>query len=216
MTDYKKQLVEAGRRMKSSALTVDTFGNISLRDPKSGLIYLTPSAMDYDDIKKSDIVVCDIDGNVIEGNRKPTIEKDLHFTVYRAREDVNAVLHTHPTYSLAFACLGEDIPLITDEAALILMDRVRVAEYSLPGTMKLAKNCVEALGSISNACLLRSHGAVCVGSNITRAFNAAFALEMTAQVYYMAKMMGSPAEIPASAATALRDFAMFHYGQDKQ
>ncbi len=112
--NYKKLIVDSGKKMVGSGLTVETWGNISAMDRSTGLVYLTPSGMDYSTITESDVVVCDIDGNIKDGFRKPTIEKDLHLAVYRKRNEVNAIIHTHPIYSMVFATQGRDIPIITD------------------------------------------------------------------------------------------------------
>ena len=88
-----------------------------ISDPETGLVYLTPSAMKYSTIVEDDVVVCRLDGTIVEGHRKPTIETGLHLAVYRNREEVNAVIHTHPMYSMVYATQGKDIPLIIDEAA---------------------------------------------------------------------------------------------------
>lgn len=214
--ENKEMLVKAGKRMLHSNLTVETWGNISIRDPKSGKIYLTPSAMNYDSCCSNDIVVCDINGEILEGNRKPTIEKDLHLSVYRNRPEVNAIVHTHPIYSMVFACTGMTIPPVIDEAAQVLGGDVQVADYALPGTLDLAQKCVEALGKQTNACLLQSHGAVCVGDSIDMAFKVATVLEMTAQIYTLILQTGKvPIAISESNIQIMREFAENHYGQDK-
>ena len=118
--NFKKLIVESGKKMSGSGLTVETWGNISFRDKETGLVYLTPSAMLYDTIVEDDVVVCTLDGSIVEGRRKPTIETGMHLSVYRNREDVNAIIHTHPIYSMVYASQGKDIPLIIDEAAQIL------------------------------------------------------------------------------------------------
>ena len=120
--NYKKLIVESGKRMAGSGLTVETWGNISIRDPETGLVYLTPSAMLYDTIVEDDVVVCKLDGTVVEGKRKPTIEKDMHLSIYQNRKEVNAIIHTHPLYSMVYASQGKDIPLVIDEAAQALGD----------------------------------------------------------------------------------------------
>ena len=118
--NYKKLIVDSGKKMAGSGLTVATWGNISCRDPETQLVYLTPSAMLYDTITEEDVVVCRLDGAVVEGTRKPTIEKDMHLAVYRNRPEVNAVVHTHPLYSMVYASQGKEIPQIIDEAAQVL------------------------------------------------------------------------------------------------
>ena len=147
--NYKQLIVESGKRMSGSGLTVETWGNISFRDKETGLVYLTPSAMLYDTIVEDDVVVCRLDGTIVEGERKPTIETEMHLSVYRNREDVNAIIHTHPIYSMVYAAQGKDIPLIIDEAAQILGDVCRCADYALPGSAELAETCVKARGESS-------------------------------------------------------------------
>ena len=214
--NYKKLIVESGKRMAGSGLTVETWGNISIRDPETGLVYLTPSAMLYDTILEYDVVVCKLDGTVVEGKRKPTIEKDMHLSIYQNRKEVNAIIHTHPLYSMVYASQGKDIPLVIDEAAQALGDVCRCTEYALPGSMELAENCVKALGEKANSCLIHSHGAVCLGADIDGAFKTATVLEVTAQIYYMVEATGGkPAGISPENIAAMQDFVKNSYGQDK-
>ena len=214
--NYKQLIVESGKRMSGSGLTVETWGNISFRDKETGLVYLTPSAMLYDTIVEDDVVVCRLDGTIVEGERKPTIETEMHLSVYRNREDVNAIIHTHPIYSMVYAAQGKDIPLIIDEAAQILGDVCRCADYALPGSAELAENCVKALGERSNSCLIHSHGAVCVSGDMDGAFKTAKVLEVTAQIYYMIEATGGkPAGISDENIQAMQDFVKNSYGQGK-
>lgn len=214
--NYKKLIVDSGMRMLNSGMTVETWGNISVRDRLKGSVYLTPSGMDYSTICEDDVVVCDNDGNIIEGHRKPTIETGLHISVYKNRPDVNAIVHTHPIYSTIFSCMGENIPLIIDEAAQILGDVCKRAKYALPGTEELAANCIEALGKKANSCLLQSHGAVCVGVDMEAAFKVSKVLEITAQIYYMIRATGAmPIPISDENIKAMQDFMKYEYGQGK-
>ena len=214
--NFKKLIVESGKKMSGSGLTVETWGNISFRDKETGLVYLTPSAMLYDTIVEDDVVVCTVDGSIVEGRRKPTIETGMHLSVYRNREDVNAIIHTHPIYSMVYASQGKDIPLIIDEAAQILGDVCRCADYALPGSPELAENSVKALGEKSNTCLLHSHGAVCVADDMEGAFKTAKVLEVTARIYYMIEAAGGePAGISDENIRAMQDFVKNSYGQGK-
>lgn len=210
--NFKKLLLDSSLRMINSGLTVETWGNISARDPETGKIYLTPSAMVYDDIKEDDIVVTDLEGNILEGVRKPTIETGMHLGIYRARDDINAVVHTHPIYSQVFAVLHETIPPIIDEAAQIMGKGVGVTKYALPGSPELAANCLETLGQ-GYACLLANHGAVCVGADMNFAFKVCTVLEMTAQIYHMVRCIGKPVPLTDEQIRFMHDFAFNHYGQ---
>ena len=210
---YKKLIVDAGLRMLNSGLTVETWGNISARDPKTGLIYLKPTAMHYDRLREEDIVVLKLDGTLVESPHKPSIEKDLHLGIYRARPDINAIVHTHPIYSQVFAVLQEDIPPVIDEAAQIMGGSVRCAAYALPGSPELAKNCIDALGEKGCACLLANHGAVCTGADMDGAFKVSTVLEMTAHIYQLARAIGKPVIITDDLVAIMNDFAYNQYGK---
>lgn len=214
MYPYRKALIEAGKTLLHSGLTVETWGNLSLRDPETGLIYLTPSAMDYETCTEEDIVVLFPDGRISCGTRKPSVEKDLHLAIYRTRPEINAVIHTHPIYSTIFSCIGEQIPLFLDEAAQALSAPVKVCPYALPGSKELAKACANALSHGENACLLKSHGAVCIGRTQKEAFKTAKVLEMTAEIYWRIRAIGKmPDPLDPNDIAAMRHFALYNYGQ---
>lgn len=212
--DFRGIMVQAGRRMLHSGLTVETWGNISVRDPETGLVYLTPSAMPYDALMPGDIVAVRPDGTVAAGKRKPTVETGMHLGIYRERPDVNAVIHTHPVQSTVFGVLHRSIPPVVDEAAQVLGGEVKVTEYALPGTAELAANVVKTLGN-GAACLIANHGAVCVGRDIDTAFRVCEVLEMTAQIYRMALAIGEPNVISEENVAYMKDFMEHHYGQGK-
>lgn len=213
--NYRAFLVESGKRMLHSGLTVETWGNISIRDPETGLVYLTPSAMPYDTLTDEDIVVMRTDGTLVEGYRKPTVEAGMHLGILGTRPEINAVIHTHPIYSQVFAVLRQPIPPVIDEAAQTLGGTVYPAEYALPGTPELAQNAMKALGDKGYACLLSNHGAVCIGRDMEQAFKVCSVLEMTARIYHMALTVGKPAVLPDDLVAYMKDFAENHYGQGK-
>lgn len=214
--DMRNTIVAAGKKLINEGFTVETWGNISVRD-EDGRVYITPSGMDYETCTIDDIVVMELDGTIVSGQRKPSIETGLHLAVYRERPEVMAIVHTHPIYSTVFSCMGEGIPQgICDEAAQALGGEVKTAGYALPGSAELAENCVKALGEKTKACLLQSHGAVCVGKDIKTAFKTAKVLEMTAEIYYRIRSIGG-SFIPISKENinAMEDFVANHYGQPK-
>ena len=213
--DYRTYVVEAGRKMLERKLTVETWGNISARDPETGFVYLTPSAMPYQLLQEEDIVVLRPDGSLAGGTRKPTIETAMHLDIYQSRPEIRAIIHTHPIYSQVFATLRREIPPIIDEAAQILGGTVYPAEYALPGTPELAANAVKTLGSDRMACLLANHGAVCLGETMDQAFTVCTVLEMTAQIYQMALAIGEPRTIRPEDVVFMKEFVRNHYGQDK-
>ena len=218
MTQNEKEamalaVITAGKRMLESSLTVETWGNISVRS-ETGEICITPSGMSYQEIEPSDLVFLDPEGNVIEGSRIPSIETQMHVRIYQNRPDARAILHTHPVESSVFGVLRKPIPVITDEIAQTIGGEISVAEYALPGSDALAENAVAALGE-KNACLLANHGAVCVGKDLAACFKAATVLETGAEIYQKALAVGGcePVELKADDVKAMYDFAQNRYGQ---
>ena len=212
--EYKKAVVEAGKKMLDKGLTVETFGNISIYDRKNSLVYISPSGMPYYTLEESDIPVLSIDGGIVDGRTKPSIETGLHLALYRARPDVSAVVHTHSIYSCVFAAMDKEIPLFHDEAVHILRDTVRVAEYATAGSESLAQNCVNAIGDEARACLLKAHGAVCVAENIDECFKVTVVLEMMAQIYQLALSAGGQCRpLSKENITHIRHFSKTVYGK---
>ena len=210
--NYKKLIIESGLRMVREGLTISTWGNISARDPETGLIYLTPSALAYDKMTEDDIVVMDKDMNIVSGNRKPTIEYAMHISIMNARDDVNAIVHTHAEESLVFAIVREPIPVICDEGAQVIGGIVECAEYGMPGSIELANNVTNALAD-RNACLLANHGAVSVGKTMNDAFMVCTVLELQAKLYRKAMKVGTPFIYPEELTKANYDFKNNRYGK---
>ncbi len=214
MKNWKREVIDAGIRMLSEGITIGTWGNVTVRDPETGYVYLSPSGMPYRTLVEDDIVVVRLDGTRVEGERKPTIETEMHLAIYRARPECNAVIHTHPIYSTAFSAMGEDIPLLLDEAAQVLGDTARTTAYALPGSQELADECVKALGDRAMACLLKSHGAVCLGKDLEQAFGNSTVLEATAQIYSVIRSMGGQFQpISPENIAFMQAFVKTSYGQ---
>lgn len=214
MKNWKREVIDAGVRMLGEGITIGTWGNVTVRDPETGYVYLSPSGMPYKTLVEDDIVVVRLDGSRVEGGRKPTIETEMHLAIYRARPECNAVIHTHPIYSTAFSAMGEDIPLLLDEAAQVLGDTVRTTAYALPGSQELADECVKALGDKAMACLLKSHGAVCLGRDLEQAFGNSTVLEATAKVYSIIRSMGGQFQpISPENIAFMQEFVRTSYGQ---
>jgi len=213
--ECKTLIKESGVRMLDSGLTVATWGNISCCDRETGLMYITPSGMNYHEIVEDDINVYDLEGNLIEGHRRPSIELDLHRGMFVARPDACACIHTHPIFSTVFSSVGEDIPInIHDEAAQALGDNVHCAKYALPGTKELAHEAVKAMGEKSNACLLRSHGLVTIGADMETAFKITTVVEMVSEIEWRIRAMGmSYVPISDSNVSAMQEFVKTKYGQ---
>jgi L-fuculose-phosphate aldolase len=211
---FKQAIVDGGMNLFSRGLTVGTWGNLSIRDPETGLIYIKPSGMPYPDIKVDDVVVMNSDFEVVEGTRKPSIEYNFHISIMNKRPDVNVVIHTHPIYSSVFGVLNEDLPGVSEDFVQIVGDRIINCDYALPGTPELAENVVKALGD-RNAVMIPNHGTICVGGDFDTAMKIIFVVEKSAQIYILARSIGTPKLISPEDIAAMQDFARNHYGQGK-
>ena len=164
----KRSIAEHGRRLISDGLTEGTGGNISCFDRASGLVYITPTTMPYDEIGEGDIPVYRLDGTPVEKPHEPSMELEMHLNIYRQRADVNAVVHTHSPALKALAELDEN-PLGLPAASV----------YPV-GSAELAEGCIAHMGS-APAVLLRAHGAVFTGRDLKEAFGRAVEYERAAK-----------------------------------
>ncbi len=172
-------------------------GDLSFRDPDTGLIYIDPRPSEnfeirnWKQITEDDIVVIDLEGNIQnpEAGRYPTVEWPMHQAIYKAREDINAIVHSHALYSSAFAVCKEDIPAVLAEQELYVGGDVVCADYGAVGSAKLAENILSALGN-RKAALLQNHGAIYIGSDLEEAFIVAEYTEKGAHTVILARSMG--------------------------
>jgi len=172
--------------MVSAGLVIGTAGNVSQRIGDTGSVAITPSSKDYSCLDPDDIMVVSLDGEVLEGDRNPSIETPMHLAVYKARPDVSAVVHTHSVYATTLAVLRLPLPPIIDEFVVRLGGQVEVAKYAMPGTEELARNAIEALGP-RNGVLLANHGPLCCAGTLHDALHNAQLLERAAQIYLIAR-----------------------------
>ena len=168
--------------------------------------------MNYEDITAEDIVTIGLEGEILEGSRKPSSEYLLHLEIYKNFKNINAVMHTHSTYASAFAVCREDIPPIIEDMVQIAGGSIRVAEYALPGTVELAQKVVKAMGD-RNACLLANHGLTGMGRNIEEAYKVCLIVEKSAQIAYISKNLGEPFILSDKDIEIMREYYLNSYGQ---
>ena len=196
--DVRRHALEADR----AGLCRHRSGNFSVRDTASGLICITPTAMDRVEMTAEDIVVIDMDGHTIESlhDRKPTSELMMHTAIYRSRSDVLAVAHTHSRAATAFAVMNKKIPAIVYELSILGCKEgyVPVAPYGRPGTRAAAENVLAPL-AISDVALMQAHGVVAVAESLKEALLKASYVEELADIYYrcLTVLGHEPATIPA-------------------
>jgi L-fuculose-phosphate aldolase len=204
--NFKKLIVNTGRKLYKQNLTIGTWGNISVLDPDTDLVYIKPSGMNYNEIDLEDIMVIDKKGKIVEGFRKPSIEMPMHLSIYNARKDVKAIVHYHPIYSSVLAVTGFSLPGICEDFVQIVGEKVLCAKYALPGSEELAKNAVVSLGN-RNAVFLLNHGTLCVGRDIKEAMKVCYVVEKTAHIYILSKNLGKCRVIPKEDIKVMQDLA---------
>ena len=190
MLEERKLVVEHGKKLITNNLTTGSGGNISIFNREKGLVAVSPSGLDYFETKIEDIVIVDLDGNIIEGNLKPSSETGMHLIFYKNREDANAIVHTHSKFATAIACMGWDLEPVHYLIGFAGYD-VKCAKYATYGSQELAENALDAIGN-RNAVLLGNHGLIALGTDIQKAFSTAEHLEFVSEIYYLTKTLGEP------------------------
>ena len=208
----KQAIVEIGQEMARKGLVVGSAGNVSLRLAGNGqqLLAITPSREHYQELTAGDIPVIDFEGDPVEGEQLPSTESLLHIGVYRARPDVQAVIHTHSTYASALAVARMELPPVIDELVVLVGGEVKVADYAFPGSDELAENVAAALME-RNAALMANHGVVGVGTGLRQALTVCESVERAAQVYVLARSMGRAHLLPEEIVAIEKElFRMAH------
>ena len=173
----KQQVIDAGKRLVEQGLISRTWGNVSCRIDKNSFV-ITPSGKLYDTLTPAQIVLVNTETLAYDGDVKPSSEKGVHAEVYKARPDVNFVIHTHQKSASVISALGSDIKNLSSEASELIGSDVPLAKYGLPGTKTLMKGVARALErSGSNAMIMAHHGTLCFGTDSGSAFETALQLE---------------------------------------
>jgi ribulose-5-phosphate 4-epimerase/fuculose-1-phosphate aldolase len=205
-------IVAAATRMRREGLVVGTAGNVSARVPGAAQFWITPSGVDYAMLTAESLVCVDLAGRTLAGGMKPSSDIGNHAAIYRARDDVAAVVHTHSPYATVFAVLRREIPALLVEAAGYLGGGVPVMDYLPPARTELGERAARGLGP-HRAVLLPNHGVIAVGESAESAVNAAILVEQSARVAYLASLLGEPVPIPPGEVERMHQFLHHEYGQ---
>jgi len=186
-----KEIIETCLILVKEGFVSGSAGNVSVRIPNKNLVIITPSTLDYLQMKPEDLVILDFNGNQIRGNRNPSIEKHLHLGIYKKRKDVNAIIHSHGPNSIAFSLVRDELPVIIEEFVPYVGGPVKVAKYAEAGSKELAENIIEALEE-KNAVIASMHGNVCCGSHLQGALTVCRLLEHACGIYLKAAPIEEP------------------------
>lgn len=191
-----------------------TSGNVSARDPESGLVVIKPSGIKFPDLTPENMAVVNLDGEIIEGSYKASSDTASHCYIYRHMPEVNGVVHTHSRHATAFAILGREIPCYTTAMGDEFGGPIPCGGFALIGGEEIGQEVVKTLqGSRSTACLLQNHGVFTVGPSAEHAVKAAVMTEDNAAIVWIALQMGTPIPISKENIDRLFDRYQNVYGQ---
>ncbi len=201
------------RELVNGGLVVWTSGNVSARVPDQPLMVIKPSGVPYDELTPASMVVCDLDGAVVDGDFAPSSDTAAHGYVYRHRPDIGGVVHTHSPYATAFAARGEPIACVLTAIADEFGGEIPVGPFARIGGDDIGRAIVDTLaGSRSPAVLLRNHGVFTIARSARDAVKAAVMCEDAARTVHLARVLGEPAAIDQDDIDALHDRYQHVYG----
>jgi ribulose-5-phosphate 4-epimerase/fuculose-1-phosphate aldolase len=184
----KRQIIEISQRCGAQGWCPGTLGNISALNSDLR-VYIKRSGTDLSRLKLEDILTLDFDGNLLEGEGKPSIENSFHLGIYKVRRDVRAVFHVHPPFATAYAVAGKKIPMVTEAAKIVLVD-VPLLPRAPAGSMKLVRKVENRFkDSRVKAVLLEEHGIVSAGDNLESAYHTAALVEDTAKMAFLSRLI---------------------------
>jgi len=208
----RQEVWQMNLELPKNHLVTMTSGNVSGRDRGTNYVVIKPSGVKYEDLKSSDMVVVDLEGKVVEGELKPSFDTLTHLYVYRHRQDVNGIVHTHSNYATSFAALGEPIPVCLTAMADQFGGPIPVGAYARIGEEEIGKEIIRSIGE-SPAILMKNHGVFTIGSSPRVALKTAVMLEDVAKTVFLAMLRGNPHEILEAEVKRAHKKYMEQYGQ---
>ncbi len=199
--ELRADIVEIGRLVYAKGWVAANDGNLSVR-LDDGTVLCTPTAVSKGRMCESDLILCDLNGQKIAGERERTSEIAMHATIYRMRPDVRAVLHAHPPYSTGFAAAGRALNIALLPEAVVSLGSVPLADYGLPGTPALTEGMLPYIGKY-DAILMANHGAVSYGADIWQAFHRMETVEHFAKITFIAELVGGAKALPRDEVAKL-------------
>jgi L-ribulose-5-phosphate 4-epimerase len=214
ITSLRQTVATLHSELTKYGLVAWTAGNVSARVPGADLMVIKPSGVSYDELTAAAMIVCDLDGQVVEGDLAPSSDTAAHAYVYRAIADVGGVVHTHSPYACAWAARNEPIPCVLTAMADEFGGEIPVGPFALIGNDDIGKGIVETLsGHRSPAVLMRNHGVFTIGPDAKAAVKAAVMCEDVARSVHLARQLGEPVSIQPADIDRLYDRYQNAYGQ---
>jgi L-ribulose-5-phosphate 4-epimerase len=212
MREIREELVILNQALPKYGLCTWTMGNVSIRDPESGLVVIKPSGVMFVDLTPESMVVVDMGGNIVEGDLLPSSDTASHLYIYQHLEQVNGVVHTHSNYATAFAANNMEIPVVLTAMGDEFGGPIPCGGFALIGGEEIGKVVVKNIGD-GKSILLKNHGVFSVGRTGKDAVKAAVMTEDSAKTVWLAMQIGKPEEIPPENVAKLHARYREKYGQ---
>lgn len=210
----RREVARLHAELPKYGLVVWTAGNVSARVPGHDLLVIKPSGVAYEDLTPENMVVCDLEGRVVEGEHAPSSDTHAQAYVYRHLPHVGGVVHTHSPYAVAWAARGEAVPCVTTMCADEFGGPIPVGPFAIIGDDSIGRGIVETLrGSRSPAVLMQNHGVFTIGPDAKSAVKAAVMCEDVARSVHLARQLGEPIPIDQHHIESLNDRYQNVYGQ---
>ncbi|MDQ1145889.1 L-fuculose-phosphate aldolase [Bacillus sp. SORGH_AS 510] len=190
---YKKQICDIGKRIYEKGFVAANDGNISIRLSEDEFL-ITPTGVSKGFLTPEMIIKVNANGEVLEGDYRPTSEMKMHLLVYRERPDIHAVVHVHPPYATAFAIAGIPLNQAIMPEAVVYLGTIPVAEYGTPSTEEVPDS-VKKYVHEHQGVLLENHGALTWGRNLEHAYYLMESMEFTAKINWIAKQLDGDREL---------------------
>jgi L-ribulose-5-phosphate 4-epimerase len=180
--------------LKNSLVTMHS-GNASGRDFDSNLIVIKPSGVDYETLEPEDLSIVDLEGNIVEGKLKPSVDTPHHIFLYKNKPDWGGIIHTHSNYATSFAAIGRNIPACLTAIADEFGEEIICTEYVSNEGNKIGEVILKNLGK-GPAILLKNHGVFAFGKDPKSALKAAVMVEDVAKTVHLSMQIGEPKAMP--------------------
>ncbi|WP_029136486.1 class II aldolase/adducin family protein [Nakamurella lactea] len=210
--ELAEQVFAANIALPRNDLVAWTSGNASAIDRASGAVAIKPSGVLYDELTVESIVILDLDGTVLRGDLRPSVDTETHLHLYRQDPDIGAVIHTHSVYATAWAATGTPIPPCLTSIADNFNGPVPCGDYVEIGGDHTAREVLRVRGH-SPAVLMQNHGVFCAAPTLKATLRAAIMVEEVAKTMIMAKIVGTPIELPADEVQRQYRFSLVAGGQ---
>ncbi len=188
LEQLREIVCKCNMKLPEKDLVRGTSGNVSGRDPETGLVVIKPSGVNFEDLTPESMVVVDLDGNVVEGAFKPSTDTDTHLYVYQHRADVLGIVHTHSPYASSFAALGKPIPACLTTCGM-LGGEVPLGGYAPIGGEDIGQEIIAKIGR-SLAIIMQNHGVFTIGNSAQEATKMAVEVEEIAKITHLAMLHG--------------------------